>query len=55
MTKPKTFIAVLCALALGALLTGCITGSQNRNSIPWSQPATWENQVPGMGSSTQPR
>lgn len=39
---------VLAALVTsGALLAGC--SSPSDSSIPWSRPASWENQVPGMG------
>jgi len=43
---------VLVALVLGALalagLAGC-TSPQQDTSIPWSRPADWEGQIPGMG------
>lgn len=42
----------LFALALTALallgLSGCTTPEQD-SSIPWSRPASWEGQIPGMG------
>jgi hypothetical protein len=40
----------LLALAFGMILAGCSTQSPQASSIPWSQPANWENQIPGMGS-----
>ena len=40
----------LLLLALGALLTGCSLQPQKDTSIPWSRPAGWEGQIPGMGS-----
>lgn len=39
-------------LALGAaLLAGCTTNSPKHSSIPWSQPASWEGTIPGMGTT----
>jgi hypothetical protein len=40
----------LLLLALAALAAGCSTQTPTDSSIPWSRPANWENQVPGMGS-----
>ncbi len=38
--------------SLGALaLTGCTSQTDQDTSIPWSRPATWEGQVPGMGTT----
>ena len=48
----KTFKTPLCCLlllALGALLGGCSLNTQKNTSIPWSRPAGWEGQIPGMG------
>ncbi len=42
----RLLLAVLAAAALS--LIGCT--SQTDTSIPWSRPASWEAQVPGMGS-----
>jgi len=39
----------LLLLALGALLGGCSTRTPKDTSIPWSRPADWEGQIPGMG------
>ena len=44
--------AILLLLAFGALLSGCVSNNRNGTSIPWSSPASWENQVPGMGPNT---
>lgn len=41
--------AILLVLALGALVSGCVSNNKAGTSIPWSSPASWENQVPGMG------
>jgi hypothetical protein len=40
----------LLLLAFGALLGGCSTRTPKDTSIPWSRPADWEGQIPGMGS-----
>lgn len=52
-TRNKIFTALL-SLGLLALLSGCPT-TQTTSSIPWSRPATWEGQVPGMSSSAVTR
>ncbi len=41
-------------LALGlfiaaAFASGCSTNAPKQTSIPWSRPAGWEGQIPGMG------
>jgi hypothetical protein len=43
-------LACLLLLALGAIVSGCTSQSAKDSSIPWSRPATWEGQIPGMGS-----
>ena len=40
----------LLLLVLGALLGGCQLQPQKDTSIPWSRPAGWEGQIPGMGA-----
>ncbi len=50
MTSLKKPVAVLLLLAFGALVSGCSTRSANQSTIPWSRPAGWEGQIPGMGS-----
>ena len=42
----------LLLLALSALLGGCQMTPQKDSSIPWSRPAGWEGQIPGMGTPT---
>ena len=49
MTTLKKTVLVSTLLAIGALLGGCSTNSPKQSSIPWSQPAGWEGQIPGMG------
>jgi len=46
----KSFISLLL-LAGAALFAGCSTQTPADSSIPWSRPAAWENQVPGMGTN----
>lgn len=45
-TKP---LLILLLAACGAMVSGCSTNSPKKSSIPWSQPAGWEGQIPGMG------
>ena len=52
MTTLKKPIAVLLLVAFGSLLTGCAIKSEKESAIPWSRPAGWEGQVPGMSTST---
>ncbi len=49
MTSFKKSVLFALAAALGALVGGCSTQSPKQSSIPWSQPASWEGQIPGMG------
>ncbi|QYM80548.1 hypothetical protein K0B96_08060 [Horticoccus luteus] len=39
----------LVLIGLGSLLAGCTTKTAKDTSIPWSRPADWEGQIPGMG------
>ncbi len=43
-------LLVLILLSLGAAFTGCTTRANKDSSIPWSRPADWEGQIPGMGT-----
>ncbi|HYE38945.1 MAG TPA: hypothetical protein VEB23_03385 [Ramlibacter sp.] len=52
MTTLKKPVAVLLLAAFGALLTGCSIRPEKESAIPWSRPAGWEGQVPGMSSSS---
>lgn len=47
----KTRLILLLTLAAGTLLAGCTTRTNRDTSIPWSRPANWEGQIPGL---TQP-
>ena len=46
LTKP---VLAFLLLAIGAVVGGCSTNSPKQTSIPWSRPAGWEGQIPGMG------
>lgn len=50
-TLKKPLLALLL-LTFGALLGGCETRTSKNTAIPWSRPAGWEGQIPGMGQST---
>jgi len=47
----KKPIFALLLVAFGAVLGGCTTKTSKDTSIPWSRPADWEGQVPGMPTS----
>lgn len=49
MTSLTRSVFALLILAVGALVGGCSTQSPKQTSIPWSRPAGWEGQIPGMG------
>lgn len=44
----RPLLATLLVL-LGLAFTGCTTRTNKDSSIPWSRPADWEGQIPGMG------
>jgi len=50
MNSLKKPILGLLLLALGALFSGCTSQTSKDTSIPWSRPASWEGQIPGMGT-----
>lgn len=46
-----SFLKPLFALLIvtcGVLIAGCSTRTPKQTAIPWSQPAAWEGQIPGM-------
>jgi hypothetical protein len=45
---PRFYLAAI-VLLLGTLVTSCSTNAPKQTSIPWSRPAGWEGQIPGMG------
>lgn len=49
MTSLKKPLLVVLLATFGALISGCATNSPKQSSIPWSRPAGWEGQIPGMG------
>lgn len=49
MIPSKKSILGLLLLAFVALAAGCMSAPKD-TSIPWSRPADWEGQIPGMGS-----
>lgn len=54
MTTSKKTVFALLLLGLIATLSGCMS-AQKDSSIPWSRPADWEGQIPGMSSSAVTR
>ena len=50
MQSRRSTLFALAVLALGSLLTGCGTYSQDANAIPQARRAEWEGGIPGMGS-----
>ncbi len=45
--KMKCFGLFLTGLAL-ALCSGCESVDRDSTHVPWSRPASWEGQAPGM-------
>lgn len=45
----KVFIFASVCLIATLLLSGCFNRDMEDSSIPWSRPAAWEDQMPGMG------
>ena len=50
MIRLRLLLALLVSGSALAL-TGCTSKTDQDTSIPWSRPATWEGQVPGMGTT----
>ncbi len=38
----------LLLIVVGGVLGGCSMQTQKDSSIPWAQPSSWENTLPGM-------
>jgi hypothetical protein len=47
----RVFLAAVFVALLG-MATGCTSMDRKDSSIPWSRPASWEGQIPGMGTPT---
>lgn len=52
MTFPMKSALAFLLLALGALVGGCSMQPQKYSPIPQARPASWENQIPGMGQQS---
>ena len=50
MNTLKKSIFALLLLTFAAMLGGCTSKTDKDTSIPWSRPADWEGQMPGMGT-----
>ncbi len=50
MKTLKTPVVAFLLLAFGSLLGGCSMNTKRDSAIPWSRPANWEGQIPGMGN-----
>ena len=48
MTSQKKAGIFALLATLGVFLGACSTNTPKQSSIPWSQPASWEGQIPGM-------
>ena len=42
-------LLLLAVSAGGLLLGGCTYMEDGESNVPWSRPAEWENQLPGLG------
>jgi hypothetical protein len=51
MKSPHKALLALLAATFALLATGCTSKTNNDTSIPWSRPASWEGNVPGMGTT----
>lgn len=51
MKLTKTRLIGFLVLLAGAFLAGCTTRGAKESSIPWTQPADWEGQIPGMSQT----
>jgi hypothetical protein len=54
MKHTKTALLGFLLILLGLMLTGCTT-RRGDSSIPWSRPADWEGQIPGLSNPGQGR
>lgn len=51
----RVFFVLLAATLIAMAMSGCETKTKDDSSIPWSRPASWEGQIPGMGGFGSPR
>jgi nitrous oxide reductase accessory protein NosL len=51
MKSPHKALLALLIATITLLAAGCTSRPSDETSIPWSRPAGWEGQVPGMGST----
>jgi hypothetical protein len=49
MKSPRQLLLASAVLVLATLGAGCTNKTSKDTSIPWSRPAQWEGQIPGMG------
>ncbi len=49
MNRIFRLLLALAAVAGTFVFAGCTSKTEADSSIPWSRPANWEGQVPGMG------
>jgi len=54
MKHAKTALLGFLLLLLGLAFTGCTT-RRGDSSIPWSRPADWEGQIPGLSNPNMGR
>lgn len=54
MISSKKSLLGLLLLAMIALTAGCMSAPRD-SSIPWSRPADWEGQIPGMSGTAVTR
>jgi hypothetical protein len=48
--KFSRFLLSALGLLFMGLSLGCTSKTAQDTSMPWSRPASWEGQIPGMGS-----
>jgi hypothetical protein len=51
MISLKKTLCSLLLFAFALLASGCLSAPRD-SSIPWSRPADWEGQIPGMSGNT---
>jgi len=51
MNTLRRLVLVLLLGLFGLIFSGCTNQTPQDSSIPWSRPANWEGQIPGMGQT----